>query len=41
MSGSVARAKVAKTLAAGDYWVRYYDSPGHMLHEYSFRVAGR
>ena len=41
MSGSVARAKVAKALAAGDYCVRFYDSPGHMLHEYSFRVAGR
>ncbi len=41
MSGGVARAKVAKALAAGDYWVRFYDAPGHMLHEYSFRVAGR
>jgi hypothetical protein len=41
MSGKVARAKIVKTLPEGDYLVRFYDSPGHLLHEYSFRVERR
>jgi hypothetical protein len=41
MSGGGARAKVAKVLPAGDYWVRFYDSPGRLRHEYRLRVTGR
>jgi hypothetical protein len=38
MTDGTARAKIAKVLAAGDYLARFYDSPGHLLHEYQFRV---
>ncbi len=32
------KVKVVKTLPAGDYLAQYYDSPGHLVHEYSFHV---
>ena len=32
------RAGIAKVLAPGEYYVRLYDSPGHLLHEYAFRI---
>jgi hypothetical protein len=38
VSGGTARVKVSKVLAAGDYVARYYDAPGHLEHEYEFRV---
>ncbi len=36
--GGTARVKVMKVLPAGDYLVRFYYPPGHLVHEYSFRV---
>jgi anti-sigma factor RsiW len=34
----VARAKIHKVLWPGDYFARFYDSPGHLVHEYAFGV---
>ena len=33
-------ARIAKALPPGDYFARLYDSPGHLVHEYAFRVKG-
>jgi hypothetical protein len=38
VAGGEIRSKVVKVLAPGDYFARVYDSAGHMLHEYGFRV---
>jgi hypothetical protein len=38
MVGKSVQAKIVKALPAGDYFARVYDSPGHLLHEYGFRV---
>jgi anti-sigma factor RsiW len=36
------KVKIARQLAQGSYFVRLYDGPGTLLHEYGFRViAGR
>lgn len=33
-----ARVRILQSLAPGEYFARYYDTPGHLLHEYSFGV---
>jgi hypothetical protein len=33
-------ARIAKALPPGEYFARLYDSPGHLVHEYAFRVKG-
>jgi len=33
-------ARIAKALPPGEYFARLYDSPGHLVHEYAFRVRG-
>ncbi len=38
IEGGVARAKIHKVLWPGDYFARFYDSPGHLVHEYAFGV---
>jgi len=38
ISGGSVVAKVVKAFSQGEYFVRIYDSPGHMLHEYGFSV---
>jgi hypothetical protein len=35
---AVVRARIAKELKPGEYYARLYDSPGHLVHEYGFRV---
>ena len=32
------RARIGKVLEPGDYFARFYDSPGHLVHEYAFSV---
>ncbi len=38
-NGGKARVKLIRVLSPGVYYVRLYDSPGHLVHEYSFRVG--
>jgi hypothetical protein len=38
IEAGVARAKIRKVLWPGDYFARFYDSPGHLVHEYAFGV---
>lgn len=32
------RTRIARVLRSGEYYARLYDSPGHLVHEYGFRV---
>jgi hypothetical protein len=36
--GGEVQARVVKALSPGQYFARVYDSPGHLMHEYMFRV---
>lgn len=38
IEAGVARARIRKVLWPGDYFARFYDSPGHLVHEYAFGV---
>ena len=38
-AGNGVSIEIPKALATGEYYARLYDSPSHLLHEYSFRVT--
>lgn len=37
--GTTVRARIRKTLPSGEYFARLYDAPGHLVHEYAFRIG--
>jgi hypothetical protein len=36
--GTAVSARIQKALPSGEYFARLYESPGHLVHEYAFRI---